>query len=498
MDRKTLSFGKGMTNVPSDLLSEDSELAYSQNIIYRNGEMIPIQKMKPFGTVSGTILFVHKMADFENIITYDRDPGTNKYTIRCYKKSDDLITEIGTFEGDGEVKDVQAVGNTLVLATDNGLRYILYKSETYKDLGMNMPDLKCNFTFEKPSGNYIPEESGRTLMNISNDVDGPDIWKCYYDANGKFLQAGGDDPGVLTQQGTYYHFSIKATDSSYYRGFQETVQGHVAQAINWVKSKNMFAFPFFVRCAFRLFDGSYAKITTPYICYPTINRNCRFSSATFDTTNNTYMDLRQMTGTGSIFYFIEYSELKFKFERISNDWSDIIREIVVFASDQVLPFRLDSGWKIVSPNDTYMRPSANFGYNEYKELSFDYNRYLNPPSHDIQVHSEIQPEYKTDQEIIDELLTKSQFYKLFSVGVSDKVMDGNWHFSVNGRKDGDKAFIAKGVVENLTTQPQLPVDDYYGWANITAERLYTYNGRLQAIGLLRYPFGGFSNLQEET
>lgn len=112
MDRKTLSFSKGMTNVPSDLLSEDSELAYSQNIIYRNGEMVPIQKMKPFGTVGGTILFVHKMADFENIITYDKyvgDSGENKYTIRCYKKSD-LNAPIGEFEGEGEVKDAQAVG----------------------------------------------------------------------------------------------------------------------------------------------------------------------------------------------------------------------------------------------------------------------------------------------------------------------------------------------------------------------------------------------------
>ena len=141
LDRKTLSFSKGMTNVPSDLLSEDSELAYSQNIIYRNGEMVPIQKMEPFGTVSGTILFVHKMADFENIITYDRDPGTNKYTIRCYKMSD-LKTAIGTFEGDGEVKDAQAVGNTLVLATDNGLRYIRHIGKKYKDLGTDIPEPK--------------------------------------------------------------------------------------------------------------------------------------------------------------------------------------------------------------------------------------------------------------------------------------------------------------------------------------------------------------------
>ena len=139
-----------------------------------------------------------------------------------------------------------------------------------------------------------------------------------------------------------------------------------------------------------------------------------------------------------------------------------------------------------------MKPSANFGYDKYRELPFNYDKQA-MASQTITVHSEIQPEYKTDQEIIDELLTKSQFYKLFSVKASDKVMDGKWHYSVNGIKDGDRMFIGKGVVENLTTQTQLNVDDYYGWAKATAERLYTYNGRLQAIGLLRYPFGGFSN-----
>ena len=43
LDRKTLSFSKGMTNIPSDLLSDDSELLESIGFIYRDGEMKPIQ-----------------------------------------------------------------------------------------------------------------------------------------------------------------------------------------------------------------------------------------------------------------------------------------------------------------------------------------------------------------------------------------------------------------------------------------------------------------------
>ena len=35
LERKTLSFSKGMTNVPSDLLSDDSELLESDGFIFK-------------------------------------------------------------------------------------------------------------------------------------------------------------------------------------------------------------------------------------------------------------------------------------------------------------------------------------------------------------------------------------------------------------------------------------------------------------------------------
>lgn len=227
----------------------------------------------------------------------------------------------------------------------------------------------------------------------------------------------------------------------------------------------MFAFPFFIRCAFKLYDGSYTKITAPIICYPTVNRNCRFSSAIFE--NKYYEDLNQMTGTESIFYFIEYSELRFKFGSISEDWEDIIKEIVVFATEQVIPFEISKGWRFLSPNDTHRKPFANYGFSSYKEDVFNYDL----PSKIIP-HSEIQPTYKTDRDIIEELKGKTQFYKLFSVGINTKGLGegGEWFYSVNGTHYGQPTFIADGVVSNLSTQSQLKVDDYYSWAKLTSKR----------------------------
>lgn len=490
LERKTLSFSKGMTNMPSDLLSDDSELLESDGFIFKDGEMKAVQKGVSIGNVPYKIMYVHKMADYENIIAYD---GTEN--IYWYTKDDsgnivsppDGVTKSFNV---GTVYEVNSIGNTLVCATSEGLHYLLFKGNKYKNLGKELPRLDYDFTFERPTGNYTQEESGRTLCNAENAVDIKQGESYFNPLNHTFIQAGGVKPdGCETK--SYTMFSVKtSTDSKYENEFQETIQGHVAQAINWAKSKNMFAFPFFLRCAFRMFDGSYCRITTPIVCYPTVNKNCIFSSAFFEDTHNTYSDYHQMGSAQSMFYFIEYRELLFRFESISSDWSDIIKEIVVFASDQVVPFYIDKGWHFESPNGLHKKYAyANFGYKTYEEKLLNYDV---DGSYTRSVHDELLPKYKSDQQIISELLSKTVFYKLFTVPIAEGYFGGNkFHYTVTGQ-GGETAFIADGTLENLQEQEQLKVDDYYGWASLSAESIYNYNGRLNLIGATRTPFAGFA------
>lgn len=492
LERKTLSFGKGMTNVPSDLLSDDTELAESDGFIYRDGEMKPVQEAKMvtgFGA-NGKLMYVHKSAGYKNLIGYN---ANNEIVCYIYDENEGIAfaeKKSQYFEIEG-VTDVNSVGNTLLLATTTGIHYLPFKNGEYKDLGPKLPELKYNFYFKKPDGNYTQEETGRTLMNIDNCVEA-DGGQSYFDAQGKFLGAGGNNPPAHYKTGAYGYYKVKTgTDSKYENEFQETVQGHVAEAINWAKSKNMFAFPFFLRCAFRLFDGSYARITTPIICYPTINKNCRFSAGDFDKTHNTYKDLHQMLGTKNCFYFMEYKELYFNFSKISEDWRDIVKEIVVFASEQVITFYLDRGWYFVNPSYMHNKPYMNSGVEGYEEKLLNYDEKGFEDGTTIIPHDEIQPTYKSSKEIIDELLTKTQFYKLFSIGAYDKLVGGSeYHTTASGMLN--EKVIGSGVLENLTTQEQLNVDDYYGWTEMTAERLFTYNNRIHLIGAKRYPFAGFN------
>lgn len=471
LDRKTLSFSKGMTNVPSDLLSEDSELAYSQNIIYRNGEMVPIQKMKPFGTVGGTILFVHKMADFENIITYDKyvgDSGENKYTIRCYKKSD-LSAPIGEFEGEGEVKDAQAVGNTLVISTSKGLEYIKFTGGKYKYLGFDLPEPEMKFGFDV-SNEPLPKT---VINNIQPFLEGFEKITCSVNEDGTVNPEG---------SGKWYYMLEIPSDTNKYDNLQTSIKGTAAQAINIVKENNYFIYPFFLRFALKLYDGTYAKISNPIICFPSARRSGNFNS-------DGLLESSQSTRYYNIRYEPYYGKMRFSASvKNLNQWDDIVKEVVVFASDDVAQFNIDDDWTFKDPKDYDGIRYDGITLDHYQKIGFfykhiydsDYNRFLHTPLRCLIVPKK----YKTDDEIVEELVNKTQYYKLFSLKIGSSYLDGRTY---NAEK-----VIKDHTVENLTSQEQLKKDDYYGWTKTTGNNLFVYNNRINLLGINRYPFRGFN------
>lgn len=94
-------------------------------------------------------------------------------------------------------------------------------------------------------------------------------------------------------------------------------------------------------------------------------------------------------------------------------------------------------------------------------------------------------------------MSKTQFYKLFSLRIDSKYIDGEWHdSSYRDESISDVNIIGSGVVSNLTEQEQLKVDDYYGWTKLVPNKLFTYNNRINMIGLKRYPFNGFNFFTE--
>ena len=501
LERKTLSFDKGMTNVPSDLLSDDSELLESDGFIFKDGEMKAVQKgVEITGGVplEGKLVYVHKLADYRNLITYIED-GTK---LKCYidfKDNQSTDRKTQTIELGSKLLDIKHVGNTLVCATEEGMHYILCKGHQYNDLGTELPIPKVEFYTDGTTDHWQEKQDDLKkdsfMCNLEEIVDlnkryafysmsGDDIHKLY---------ATDSDPNKYNSVDAvmYWSHAIKQDRET---DFKNAVVGHIGQMRNWVKEKNKFAYPFFVRFALKMFDGSYARISNPIICYPSISLNCKFVGMGMSSLGYYKEDL----GAKMYLYHIGYSGLFFKASIDNKDnWGDIVKELVVFATDDVIPFELNEDWKFKDPMDVDNTVFYNGGGSYHESMvSFRDSTFRGDGYHPL-ASEWLMPVYKTEAKIIEELLDKTQFYKLFSLRMDSQYLDGKWHdSSYRDESVSDVNIIANGVVSNLTEQEQLKVDDYYGWTKLVSEKLFTYNNRINTIGLKRYPFNGFNFFTE--
>jgi hypothetical protein len=506
----TLSFSKGMTNIPSDMISEDGELMESVGFVYRNGEMVPIQKpvcITGDNPVEGKLVYCHKQADYRNLVTYIEDEKSGSYTLKLYPgfKSGNVADRlVQTVELGAKLLDVKSIGNTLVCATDKGLHYILCKGKSYKDLGTELPIPKVEFYTDGTVDNWQKDQDDLKkdsfMCNIKSFVDENNRYAYYEPFTRDDVEAyelhstglGADPDYYITE--LYTTHTVKQDKET---DFKNAIVGHVEQMINWVKDKNKFAFPFFVRFALKMFDGSYTRISNPIICYPSIIRNCKFVQM-YKGDKSYYKEEDSPNGSGMYMYHIAYSGLFFK-ASIENkeNWSDIIKEIVIFATDDVKSFELNGDWKFKDPMDVNKTIFYNGG-GTYHENVVDFRHYNYRGDGYHPLASEwIMPVFKTEDKMIKELLEKTQFYKLFSLDMNSKYLDGEWHdSSVKNESASDVNIIEDGTVSNLTEQEQLKVDDYYGWTRLVADKLFTYNSRINAIGVKRYPFKGFNFFTE--
>lgn len=490
--QKSLSFNKGITTSPSDLLSDDTELSASRDLIFRNGEMQPLRQAAAFGQTDHRLLYIHKGADYTNAITYD---GTNLY---CGTLGDISVTEDKGSFSVGKVSDITSVGNTLVVATDKGIHYILYKEGKYIDLGTELPRPEFRFWLESKSlSNPIKKSDYISFQDYMKT----DTCQAFYTSNNElckieYVVSGRDDSSSVGKFSKTISSGTPDTSKTLtYRGYcarqSKTTEINtasnalVALHLAEVKKENLFAFPFFVRFALRLYDGSYTRISSPVLCLPSIHNNVALIP----------MGADNRPSTQQVGYFVpSISQASLWFKASVNEadkWSDIIKDCVIFASDEEMQFNIDDDWGFYQPHDlmnTYIYDSIVGGVYSYlgkwsykislgSTKGFETDGYLT---------SVIMPaKMKTEEQIIEGLSKKGVFYKLLEFPFS----------SINKYANGIETtkLINDNVVTNLTEQEQLGVDDYMGWTTISASKLYAYNSRINALGIRRKPYSGFNH-----
>lgn len=410
----------GISTRPSDYNCKDGELALLQNLINEDGALKPLGLPPVSFSQTQELLFVHKNSSYSNYIYrsgkslfYSKNGSTTKYDLYTF---------------DVEIKSVSAIGNMLLILTEGGLYYALYSDDIYTLLGNKLPELP-DIVFKD-----VQEQEYRTTnpLIISKDINATDIYVRL--RPGEEFEMNDNNRYVLNEFYSLLNTSIK---DAY--------------------DRNVFMFPFFVRYAYRLFDGSLVCHSAPKLILSQY-RNVVFKTP--DKYSDSYGSTLNMTKIA-----IEGLALSSVSAHIQpgcnlNSWKDLIQSVDIFVSQPLYPINMDSSEfssinSVVLSYDEYRRPTS--GYTLY-------NLKDNP----------------TSEEFLNKIKENSLFYKIDSLGI-DKFN--------NLQQEYSKLLPTKNI--KTIVDQEVMTDDYKSRNINHANGMYVYNGRLNLYGIKNELFKGF-------
>lgn len=321
MEQKNISFNKGIHRTPS--IGDSGELSECVNLIPRFGELQNIEPPKlltGFTLSTGhELIYVHKKAGANSYTNY-----ITKYNGGIYYNNTTPIDSITPLS-------VTSIGNTLCIATSNGTYYYLWESNKYLNLGNRIPDIElsfglCGFGMCTPNDEY---------SNTVNPIE-------YPTGTATIFNLGG---AILIKEGV--------------------LEDHVHSRINEIESKfqelGCFSYPFFVRYAIRLFDGSVTYQSSPILMLP---NDDGLPIVIGDFGNSaTYHKC-------TAYCYLAGAKLNCKLlsdTTILSRWKDIIKSVEIYISPQFQRY-VENG-KLLSPIIPYTTEDTGddvVGYEHYK------------------------------------------------------------------------------------------------------------------------------------
>ena len=239
---------KGYATEPSDYECPDGQLATSLNLINEDSQLKPVFQPSELAELpSGyKVVYIHDTNTFthyillntstnklywidESIITDAAVKPVSSATIETELAQTSPSRELYWFDS-LQIYNVNGIGNTLVVLTDSGMHYLLWKGDTegYLYLGTHLPELPISFGLQ---GEVVRTD----VFSISfNGIGEGSLWNEFSDEN----------KSRITSQ----------------------VLGKVNKFIaDQSTNAGKFIFPFLVRYAYRLYDGSLTMHSAPIL-----------------------------------------------------------------------------------------------------------------------------------------------------------------------------------------------------------------------------------------
>lgn len=468
----------GITTVPSDYESPDGALSESLNLISEDQHLTPIFQPKQIVQLQTgcKVIGIHRTSQYTHYIVYNE----TSYDLSWMDEGNaGTLNDIAKFYS---FKNIEFIGNTLIILSEDSINYFLWKEDEYIKLGDHLPNIEISFGLKgKPRFYSVSDDSKSTFHITFDGIDEDKLYEIWSEANKK----------KITDQ-------IMAKVNKFLRD----------QTVN----KGRFALPFMVRYALRLYDGSLVCHSAPILMNPSTFAAPIVYWHASGKGRYTDADCDIMLVSSSLDYKLVADD-EYDYLYLTKNWSDIIKSVDVFISAPIYTYDQNGECSSFADTDNFctkfigaldvkgfsstvkedfmllpvtidgttMGPGSSTSAiaSKYTEWPYSklYELYKNP-SRDYPSTTINLPEFSSNK-VRESIENVSNFYMLYSIKLND--------LDVSKRKD---IVVGKEYLQSLVSRETM-TDDYLTHDRLIAQFAHGYNLRLNLAGVKRELFRGF-------
>lgn len=446
--------------IPQDYEAPDGDLSTALGIVPENGVLNPILDpavIMTFSKPSIKVVQVHETSTFHYYIVHDTDTGDIYYTEKD-SAGTPILNLIHSF-GMTKILAFSVIGKTLLILTEQGMYYFIWKSQSegYKCLGNHLPECPISFGLQA-------EVIRTDEFSISfNAISKADIFKDFSDEN-----------------------KTKVTEQVLAK-----VNKFIAEeSIN----KGRFLFPFLVRYAYRLYDGSLTMHSAPVLMIASSDLAPQVFYEHI-TGRDKYTDarLRIMAALSRL----DYAVIEQKYIEDLTNWKDIIRSVDVFISKPIYTYDQNgkcTGFKESTDIDTFcvckhcnqnvdplgLKYPLRYQKHTFNHLyAFTFGDPLKTSSEWTYPAGRLMMPRRSVDCVLEDIRTTSQFFLLESIKIESL---STTRTLIDVEEDYLQSLLNREVM----------TDDYDSHDTLIPRYAFSYNSRVNIANISKQLFNGYN------
>ena len=440
----------GYTAQPSDYECPDGQLAASLNLISEDSQLKPLLQPTPTSiglSASQKAAYIHETSSYKHYILLE---GKNVSWLNGKSETEQTPVSLATFSG-LDIYQFSSIGNTLLVLCSDGMHYFLWKGDTtgYLNLGTTMPE--CSLSFGLQGAMKRTDE-----FEISYSIHKNNIYSNFDDTQ----------KASITNQ-------VLAKINKFIA--EESTQ------------KGKFIFPFLVRYAYRLYDGTLTRHSAPILMICSSENTPRVFWFNLHGKDDTYTSakLRVVAPVHSLDY-----ALKSDLTSLQN-WSDIIKSVDIFISAPIYTYDqngecekfINGGGDLSSFSvckHTNQAASTTTYPLRYQKNNFGklYAFTFTPDDLSTRPGGVLVTPKRSADAVKEDIRSCSQFYFLHSIRIEEL------------KTERTLIPVKEDYLQSLVTR-EVMTDDYDSHDKIIPQQAFAYNSRLNLSGIKKQLFQGF-------